>query len=93
MENRYKHNGQVHLKNQHVDKFALLTEEERINTDKWLSMLNQIYDDLNYSPSQRVAYTVQFLNDEQKSYGMNNIRTMLRKIGQSFREQFKATCI
>lgn len=48
------------------------TEEERNSTDKWLSILNQVYDDLNYSPSQRIAYTVKFLNEEQKLWYEQN---------------------
>ena len=46
----------------------ILTEEERIGTEKWLSILNQVYDDLNYSPSQRVDYAVKFLNEGQKAW-------------------------
>jgi hypothetical protein len=45
-----------------------LSEEERISTEKWLSILNQVYDDLNYSPSQRVVYAVKFLNEGQKAW-------------------------
>ncbi|CAF3745451.1 unnamed protein product [Rotaria sordida] len=44
----------------------ILAEEERIGADKWLSILNQVYDVLNYSPSQRINYTIKFLNEEQK---------------------------
>ena len=34
--------------------------------------MNQVYDDLNYSPSQRIAYTVKFLNEEQKAWYEQN---------------------
>jgi hypothetical protein len=50
----------------------ILTEEERSGTDKWLSILNQVYDELNYSPSQRIAYTVKFLNEEQRTWYEQN---------------------
>ncbi|CAF4095164.1 unnamed protein product, partial [Rotaria sp. Silwood1] len=50
----------------------ILAEEEKISTDKWLSILNQVYDDLNYSPSQRIAYAVKFLDEEQKAWYEQN---------------------
>ncbi|CAF4860745.1 unnamed protein product, partial [Rotaria sp. Silwood2] len=47
---------QISTPNESVRRHVrILAEEERISTDKWLSILNQVYDDLNYSPSQRIA--------------------------------------
>ena len=51
-------------------------------------MFNQIYDDLNYSPSQRVAYTVQFLNDEQKIWYEQH-KDDVKENWTSFCEQLK----
>jgi hypothetical protein len=66
----------------------ILTEEERIGTDKWLSILNQVYDDLNYSPSQHIAYTVKFLNEEQKTWYEQN-KDEIKDDWISFRERLK----
>ena len=66
----------------------IMAEEERINTDKWLSMLNQVYDDLNYSPSQRIAYTVKLLDDEQKVWYEQH-KDDIKEDWSSFREQLK----
>jgi hypothetical protein len=41
-------------------------KEERISMDKWFYIVDQVYNDWNYSPSQRIAYTAKFLNEEQK---------------------------
>ena len=66
----------------------ILTEEERTETDKWLSILNQVYDDLNYSPSQRIAYTVKLLDDEQKVWYEQH-KDDIKEDWSSFREQLK----
>ncbi|CAF4907625.1 unnamed protein product, partial [Rotaria magnacalcarata] len=66
----------------------ILTEEERIDVDKWLSILNQVYDDLNYSPSQRIAYSVKFLNEEQKAWYEQH-KDKIEDDWTSFREQLK----
>ncbi|CAF3333497.1 unnamed protein product [Rotaria sp. Silwood2] len=50
----------------------ILAEEERIDVDKWLSILNQVDDDLNYSPSQRIAHAVKFLDEGQKAWYEQN---------------------
>lgn len=50
----------------------IMAEDERVGTDKWLSILDQVYDDWNYSPSQRIAYTVKFLDEEQKEWYEQN---------------------
>ena len=63
----------------------ILAEEERIGTDKWLSILNQVYDDLNYSPSQRIAYAVKFLDEEQKAWYEQN-KDEIKDDWTSFRE-------
>src|SRR5690348_15885441 len=64
---------QISTPNESVRRHVrILAEEERIGTDKWLSILNHVYDDLNYSPSQRVDYTVKFLDEEQKVWYEQN---------------------
>ncbi|CAF3119238.1 unnamed protein product [Rotaria sp. Silwood2] len=64
---------QISTPNESVRRHVrILAEEERIGTDKWLSILNQVYDDLNYSPSQRIAYAVKFLDKEQKAWYEQN---------------------
>ncbi|CAF1408749.1 unnamed protein product [Rotaria sordida] len=44
----------------------ILAEEERIGADKWLSILNQVYDVLNYSPSQQQKVWYEQTKDEVK---------------------------
>jgi hypothetical protein len=66
----------------------IMTEEERIDTDKWLSILNHVYDDWNYSPSQRIAYTVKFLNEEQKTWYEQN-KDEIKDDWTSFRDRLK----
>ena len=64
---------QISTPNESVRRHVrILAEEERTSTDKWLSILNQVYDDWNYSPSQRITYTVQFLDEEQKTWYEQN---------------------
>ncbi|CAF4336155.1 unnamed protein product, partial [Rotaria sordida] len=66
----------------------ILAEEERIDADKWLSILNQVYDDLNYSPSQRIDYTIKFLNEEQKAWYEQN-KDEVKDDWTLFRERLK----
>ncbi len=60
-----------------------IAEGERIDTEKWLSTLDKLYDGWKYSSSQRIAYTVPILNEEQK-HGMNKIKVKLKTIGHFF---------
>ncbi|CAF4005337.1 unnamed protein product [Rotaria sordida] len=66
----------------------ILAEEEKIGADKWLSILNQVYDDLNYSPSQRIDYTIKFLNEEQKAWYEQN-KDEVKDDWTLFRERLK----
>ena len=80
---------QISTPNESVRRHVrILGEEERIDADKWLSILNQVYDDLNYSPSQRIAYTVKFLNEEQKTWYEQN-KDEIKDDWTSFRERLK----
>ena len=45
-----------------------LAEGERIDTETWLSTLDKLYDEWNYSSSQRIDYTVPILNEVQKTW-------------------------
>jgi hypothetical protein len=45
-----------------------IAEGERVDTEKWLSTLDKLYDGWKYSSSQRIAYTVPILNEEQKTW-------------------------
>ncbi|CAF1383759.1 unnamed protein product [Rotaria sp. Silwood1] len=66
----------------------ILAEEEKIGADKWLFILNQVYDDLNYSPSQRIDYTIKFLNEEQKVWYEQN-KDEVKDDWTLFRERLK----
>ena len=37
-----------------------LTEDERVDTETWLSTLDKLYDEWNYSSSQRIDYIVSY---------------------------------
>jgi len=80
---------QISTPNESVRRHVrILAEEERIGTDKWLSILNQVYDDLNYSPSQRIPYAVKFLDEEQKAWYEQN-KDEIKDDWTSFRERLK----
>ena len=80
---------QISTPNESVRRHVrILAEDERINTDKWLYILNQVYDDWNYSPSQRITYTVKFLNEEQKAWYEQN-KDEIKDDWTSFRERLK----
>ncbi|CAF4406871.1 unnamed protein product, partial [Rotaria sordida] len=47
-----------------------------------------VYDDLNYSPSQRIDYTIKFLNEEQKVWYEQN-KDEVKDDWTLFRERLK----
>ena len=80
---------QISTPNESVRRHVrILAEEKRIGTDKWLSILNQVYDDLNYSPSQRIPYAVKFLDEEQKAWYEQN-KDEIKDDWTSLRQQLK----
>jgi hypothetical protein len=69
-------------------RVRIMAEDGQMEMDKWLSVLHQVYDDLNYSPSQRITYTIQFLNDEQKVWYEKN-KDEIKDDWILFRERLK----
>ncbi len=65
-----------------------IAEGERIDTEKWLSTLDKLYDGWKYSPSQRIAYTVPILNEEQKTWYEQN-QSEIKDDWTLFCERFK----
>ncbi len=65
-----------------------IAEGERIDTEKWLSTLDKLYDGQKYSSSQRIAYTVPILNEEQKTWYERN-QSEIKEDWTLFCERFK----
>ena len=65
-----------------------ITEGGRIDIEKWLSTLDKFYDEWNYSSSQRIAYTVSILNEEQKTWYEQN-KSEIKDDWTLFYEQLK----
>ena len=51
---------------QQLQSIKLLTEEEMLNIDQWLSSLYQMYEELRYPMSHRIWQTISYLQDEER---------------------------
>ena len=49
-----------------------MAEGERIDMEKWLFTLDKLYDESNYSSSQRIALTLPILKEEQRTWYEQN---------------------
>ncbi|CAF3002285.1 unnamed protein product [Rotaria sp. Silwood2] len=54
---------------QRLKSINILTKDEMISIDQWLSILHNIYEELHYPTLFRVQHTTTYFQEEEK-YGM-----------------------
>ena len=69
-------------------RVRITTEDVQAETNRWLSLVQRIYDDMNYSSEQRISYTVQNLSEEQKIWYEKN-KNEINNDWELFRERLK----
>jgi hypothetical protein len=83
------HTQPVGIPDESIRRFIrAMAEGERIDTEKWLSTLDKLYDGWKYSSAQRIAYTVPILNEEQKTWYEHN-KSEIKDDWTFFCERFK----
>ena len=63
-----KWNAYREYEQQQLETIKLLTAEEMLNIDQWLSDVNQVYEELRYPISRRIWQTLLYLQDDERSW-------------------------
>ena len=53
---------------QQLESIKLLTAEEMLNIDQWLSDVNRVYEELRYPISRRIWQTLLYLQDDERRW-------------------------